>query len=142
MTEKYTGSCFCGAVEVQVTGPSVAEGYCHCKDCRAWSATPVTAFALWPEAMAEFTKGADKVADYSKTGSTHRKHCSDCGALLASAVPVAGIIDIYPLRLAGREFKPQMHMNYESHVLAMKDGLPKFKDMPKESGGSGEMMEE
>ena len=31
-----------------------------------------------------------------------------------------------------------MHVNYESTVLPMKDGLPKLKDFPAELGGSGE----
>ena len=35
-----------------------------------------------------------------------------------------------------------MHANYESTVLPMKDGLPKFKDFPAELGGSGDMLPE
>ena len=35
-----------------------------------------------------------------------------------------------------------MHVNYESSVLAMKDGLPKLKDFPAELGGSGESVSE
>lgn len=142
MTETFKGTCFCGAVEVQVTGPAVIEGFCHCTDCRAWSATPVTAYALWPAPNVEFTKGADKIADYSKTGATQRQHCSDCGSLLASAVPEAGLIDVYPLRLEGRAFQPKGHVHYASRVIDMNDGLPKFADLPAEAGGSGEMITE
>lgn len=43
----YVGRCFCGAVEIAVTGAPVAMGYCHCASCRAWSAGPVNAFTLW-----------------------------------------------------------------------------------------------
>ena len=35
-----------------------------------------------------------------------------------------------------------MHVNYESAVLPMKDGLPKLKDFPTELGGSGESVAE
>jgi hypothetical protein len=35
-----------------------------------------------------------------------------------------------------------VHVSYAETVLPMKDGLPKFKDFPKETGGSGEMMME
>jgi len=35
-----------------------------------------------------------------------------------------------------------MHVFYETTVLPIKDGLPKFKDLPKEAGGSGEEMAE
>jgi hypothetical protein len=48
MSEKvYNGSCFCGAVEVTVTGVPAGMGYCHCASCREWSAGPVHAFTLW-----------------------------------------------------------------------------------------------
>jgi len=42
----------------------------------------------------------------------------------------------------GLEFKPALHLNYESTIMPMKDGLPKFKDFPEEFGGSGEMLPE
>ena len=49
---KHTGNCFCGAVEVQVTGSPEGMGYCHCSSCRSWSGGPVNAFTLWkPEAV-------------------------------------------------------------------------------------------
>ena len=35
-----------------------------------------------------------------------------------------------------------MHVNYESTVLPIKDGLPKFKDFPAEMGGSGDTLDE
>ena len=39
-------------------------------------------------------------------------------------------------------FQPAIHINYESAVLKFKDGLPKFKDFPKDFGGSDETMDE
>ena len=39
-------------------------------------------------------------------------------------------------------FKPGFHFHYQETVLRMKDGLPKFKDLPKEFGGSGELLPE
>ena len=48
----YSGSCFCGAVQLTVSGEPVAMGYCHCRSCRHWSAGPVNAFSLWkPDAV-------------------------------------------------------------------------------------------
>jgi len=31
----HVGRCFCGAVEVEVTGQPEAMGYCHCGSCRS-----------------------------------------------------------------------------------------------------------
>ena len=38
--------------------------------------------------------------------------------------------------------KPVVHLNYAETVLPMKDGLPKLKDFPVETGGSGELLPE
>ena len=35
----HRGACFCGAVQLTVTGEPVAMGYCHCDSCRHWSAS-------------------------------------------------------------------------------------------------------
>jgi hypothetical protein len=35
-----------------------------------------------------------------------------------------------------------VHVHYQEKVLALRDGLPKFRDIPKEMGGSGETLPE
>jgi hypothetical protein len=40
------------------------------------------------------------------------------------------------------KFVPSLHVNYSASVLPMRDGLPKFRDFPKEFGGSGELAPE
>ena len=58
----YTGSCFCGAVALTVSGEPAAMGYCHCESCRTWSAGPVNAFTLWNPEHLKITRGADNIA--------------------------------------------------------------------------------
>ena len=41
-----------------------------------------------------------------------------------------------------RAFKPTLDVHYGEKVLAVRDGLPKFKDFPKEFGGSGDTLAE
>jgi hypothetical protein len=43
---------------------------------------------------------------------------------------------------ANFEIQPDLHINYAETVLPMRDGLPKFKDVPAAFGGSGEQMAE
>ncbi len=139
MAETYKGSCFCGAVQFEVTGEPMQQGFCHCNDCRQWSGGPVTSYALWQSSAVRVTAGGDKVVTYSKTGQAERRHCSACGGAVMSAIPVAGVDDVYPHLLKGFSFQPQAHVWYGQRVVEMNDGLPKFKDMPAEAGGSGEM---
>ena len=56
--EPYKGSCFCGAVELTVSGEPAGMGYCHCESCRHWSAGPVNAFTLWSPEAVQITQGA------------------------------------------------------------------------------------
>ena len=78
----YQGKCFCGAVEITVTGEAVGAGYCHCASCRSWSAGPVNAFTLWKPEAVKVTKGADNLGVFHKTGRSYRKWCKTCGGHL------------------------------------------------------------
>ena len=136
------GKCFCGAVELTVSGEPAAMGYCHCTSCREWSAGPVNAFSLWPPAQVKVTKGADHIATYHKTENSHRKWCKSCGGHLMTDHPGMNLVDVYAAVIPGLAFKPGLHVHYGESVLSIKDGLPKQKDMPKEMGGSGVLLPE
>lgn len=138
----YKGSCFCGAVEIAVTGEPALMGYCHCSSCRHWSAGPVNAFTLWKPDAVKVTKGEDNVLTYNKTQYSFRKSCKSCGGHLMTEHPTFGLTDVYAAIIPDLPFKPAVHVNYQETVLHMKDGLPKFKDFPKEAGGSGDMLPE
>lgn len=136
-TNTYKGSCFCGAVQFSVTGEPVAMGYCHCESCRHWSAGPVNAFSLWQPAALQITQGADNIGTYHKTPNSYRKWCQTCGGHLFSEHPGMSLTDVYAAVIPGLAHQPTVHVNYQETVLHIKDGLPKWKDFPKEMGGSG-----
>ena len=142
MADTYQGACFCGAVEIEVSGQPNAMGYCHCRSCRSWSGGPVNAFSLWDPAAVKITKGADHVATYNKTDMSFRQFCSLCGGHLMADHPPLKMIDVFAATIPGLAFKPVVHVNYQETVLPMRDGLPKLKDFPSEFGGSGETMPE
>jgi len=137
-----TGSCFCGAVEIRVTGEPEAMGYCHCRSCRHWSAGPVNAFTLWKPENVEVTAGQDFIGHFHKSDRSHRKFCRKCGGHLLTVHPEWKLVDVYAAVIPGVPFKPAVHVNYEEHVVRMQDGLPKLRDFPREMGGSGEAMAE
>ena len=142
MAETYKGSCFCGAVNVAVTGTAVAEGYCHCQSCRSWAAAPVNAFTLWKPEDVKFTKGEENVGVYHKTEKSHRKYCKLCGGHLMTFHPPWNLIDVYTATIPTYRHQPGVHVNYQETVLRIRDGLPKMRDLPKEMGGSGETLPE
>ena len=138
----YVGSCFCGAVTLEVSGEPEAMGYCHCRSCRSWSGGPVNAFSLWKPDAVKVTAGKANVAVFKKTPLSERTYCSKCGGHLMTNHPPLGLVDVFAATLPTLKFSPGVHVNYAETVLPMCDGLPKFKDFPAEFGGSGEQAAE
>jgi len=136
----YNGSCFCGAVKFTVSGDPAAMGYCHCSSCRHWSAGPVNAFTLWSPDAVKITQGAENIGSYNKTPKSTRKWCKSCGGHLFTDHPDWNLVDVYAAVIPGFSFEPGVHVHYQETVLPIKDGLPKQKDVPKEMGGSGEVL--
>jgi hypothetical protein len=124
-------------VQIVLRGEPVAMGYCHCDSCRRWSASPVNAFTLWkPDAM-RVTRGAEQIGTYNKTPRSFRKWCKTCGGHILTEHPQFDLIDVYAATIPDFAFTAGVHVNYQETVLPVRDGLPKFKDYPKEMGGSG-----
>ena len=138
----HQGQCFCGAVEIEVTGEPEGMGYCHCRSCRSWSGGPVNAFTLWKPEAVRVTAGGEYVATFQKTPQSQRQYCARCGGHLMANHPTFGLIDVFAATIPTLNFAPGLHVNYAETVLPMHDGLPKFKDFPAEIGGSGETMAE
>ncbi len=142
MSRTQKGTCFCGAVQIEVTGAPEAMGYCHCQSCRSWSAGPVNAFILFKNENVKVTGGQAHIGHFAKTERSDRQYCTECGGHLMTGHPHWGVMDVYAATIPGQTFTPAVHVNYAETVLPMKDGLPKLKDFPSELGGSGESVPE
>ena len=138
----HEGECFCGAVQIEVTGEPEAMGYCHCRSCRSWSGGLVNAFSLWKPESVRITTGADHVATFAKTPMSERKYCNKCGGHRMANHPPLKMVDVYSATIPTLTFVPGVHVNYGETVLPMKDGLTKFNDLPSEFGGSGKTIAE
>ncbi len=146
MSEKgvHEAGCFCGTVKFSLRGDPELMAYCHCDSCRQWSAGPVSAFTLWKPDALQLTEGADKIAVFEKNPGTvdetilsKRKWCSVCGGHLYTEHPTMGLIDVPAAVIGDFVFEPVFHVHYQETVHRIADGLPKFRDLPKEAGGSG-----
>ncbi len=142
MPERHKGTCFCGAVEIEVKGEPEAMGYCHCSSCRSWSAGPVNAFTLWKPENVSVARGGEFIGRFQKTEKSDRQFCTKCGGHIMTDHPTFGLTDVYAATIPSVAFVPGVHVNYSETVLPMKDGLPKLKDFPAELGGTGEAVPE
>jgi len=136
----HAGECFCGAVRIEAAGAPFAMGYCHCKDCRAWSAAPLNAFSLWSRDAVKVVAGADQLASFQKTEASHRKFCTKCGGHVFTDHPGGGFTDVFAATIPSLDFQPALHVHCESAVIELRDELPRYLDLPKEFGGSGKLV--
>ena len=139
---RVKGSCFCGEIQFSVMGKPIEMGYCHCNSCRHWSAAPVNAFTLWKSDVLEITQGHNNIGSYNKSAGSSRKWCKTCGGHVYTEHPDHDIVDIYAAVIPEQAFEPLSHVFYQEAIISIKDGLPKFKDLPIEDGGSGETLPE
>src|SRR5262245_9250022 len=116
----HFGSCFCGAVKLEVTGTPEVMGYCHCASCRSWSGAPVNAFTLWKPTQVQITHGAEHIATYEKSALSQRQYCCKCGGHLMNNHPPLGMVDVYAATIPTLTFKPGVHVNYMQTVLPMR----------------------
>ncbi|MGE0119617.1 MAG: GFA family protein [Dongiaceae bacterium] len=142
MADTHRGTCFCGAVAIEVTGVPLEMGYCHCSSCRSYSGGPVNAFTLWKPENVRVTKGAELLGRFMKTAMSERRFCTTCGGHVMVGHPSLGLVDVYAAMIPTLAFKPAVHLNYAETVLPMKDGLPKLRDFPAAAGGTGEAVPE
>mgnify|MGYP000843949959 FL=1 len=141
-TETYQAGCPCGAVQLEISGPPAVQAYCHCVSCRSWLSAPIHAAALWPSDHVKVVKGAGNLGLYKKTENSHRQFCKSCGAAVFVGHPGMGMTDVPAGSVKGLKYTPALHVHYGEKVMTVRDGLPKFKDFPKDFGGSGEMLTE
>jgi len=142
MAETHSGSCYCGAVEIEMSGPPLDMGYCHCANCRKYSGAPLTAFSLWKADDVKVRKGSELLGHFPSSEISDRRYCTTCGAHVMIDHPKLGLIDVRSAVPTTVAFKPSVHLNYEETVLSIKDGLPKLRDFPAAIGGSGQTMPE
>lgn len=135
-----SGHCFCGAVQLVVSGAPALQGVCHCESCRRWSASPMNAFTLWKPEQVRVTIGEDSIDSFEKTASSVRSWCKECGGHLFTHHPGMGLTDVYAAVIPDFPFAAELHVHYQEHCMSVPDGLPKFRNLPAEAGGSGETL--
>ena len=59
-----------------------------------------------------------------------------------TAHPTFDLVDVYAATIPDLKFEPALHVHYQERVLSLRDGLPKYRDLPEPMGGSGATLRE
>lgn len=76
----YKGSCLCGEVELEITGPIKSIIHCHCSKCRKNSGTAFATNGFVSKKHFCILKGQDKLSRFETSPGKKRHFCRVCGS--------------------------------------------------------------
>ncbi|HCH31967.1 MAG TPA: aldehyde-activating protein [Oceanospirillaceae bacterium] len=125
MTKSATGSCLCGAVKYQVTGPLRPVVACHCGQCQKASGHHVAATSAQRQDFELLEEQGLKW--FSSSQGIRRGFCQQCGgnlfwdkAELPSISIFAGTLD----QPSGLELVEHIYVEEKADYYQLTDGLP------------------
>jgi hypothetical protein len=74
------GSCLCGGVKFEITGPLLRPLNCHCSLCRKQHGAAFRSRVRVRESDFKWIKGEELVRYYESSPDFHRGFCSNCGS--------------------------------------------------------------
>jgi len=133
--KKITGSCLCGEVSYEFTGPVKVFQYCHCTRCQKITGSAHASNIIIDPENFKWIRGEEKVGRYELSEAKHfaSSFCKTCGSSLpwitqskkAMIVP-AGTLDDDP------KVKPIHNIFYADKACWYEnvDGLVKYDELP------------
>lgn len=136
--EPITLSCRCGRAHLQLHQAPVSQFYCHCDDCRAVTGGALVPTALFP--AESVTASGESLSTWTYK-TLPRTRCSACGTLLFGEPDGLGVRGVNGFLLPAGMFRTEFHIRCERAVVAVKDALPHYKDVPALFGGIDETVD-
>ncbi len=132
---KVTGSCLCGRVQYEATGPFPAFRYCHCERCQKLTGSAHSSSLLVPRERLRWTSGEKETVlfVYKEAENYTRHFCRTCGGPVPKPtrdgihmVIPAGTLDGDP------QVRPQANIFWRLHApwYVHASELPTFDERP------------
>jgi hypothetical protein len=131
MTTATTGSCLCGTVRFEITGPCKFMAHCHCSMCRKHQGALYSTMIGVERANFRWLSGQPDIVHYRASPAFARPFCSRCGSTVPDdsndmvGVPAGCLQDDPGIR-------PQAHIfvGSKSPMWDIDDDLVKFDEYP------------
>ncbi|MGC4029348.1 MAG: GFA family protein [Steroidobacteraceae bacterium] len=131
------GSCLCGTLRFEITGPLTAMLHCHCSRCRKQHGAPFATFATAAIDDFHWLAGEEAVDSHAVAPGGPRRFCRHCGSPAPSTAPSMGLAFIPVGLLEGDPgMRPQGHLFAGSKAgwYTIHDDLPQHDKYPPEFG--------
>jgi hypothetical protein len=87
----YAGGCLCGDLRYTITGPSLFESQCCCRDCQKATGTGHTTIIGIHRSQLEVTGGLSSYTNLGESGGTVTRHfCGRCAGRLYTSGSMPG----------------------------------------------------
>ena len=80
----YQGSCLCGAISFEITGPIKSIVCCHCSQCRKAQGTAFATNGIVASKHFRILTGEQFLSAYQVTPDQTRYFCKNCGSPIMS----------------------------------------------------------
>jgi hypothetical protein len=126
------GACLCGAVQYEITLPTLVCAHCHCTICRRGNGAGYVTWTILPEKQLEITSGLDCLSRYQSSDHGARRFCSVCGStLFGESIRTPDLAYIVLGNLEGPiDRMPELHSSFAQRVpwITVDDDLPRTED--------------
>lgn len=126
------GSCHCGTVKFQVTGPVHRFTNCHCPDCRKINGSAYGASMVVASEGFTITAGGDNLTAYESSPRKFRCFCRTCGAHVYARMDYKPEVVIVRAGLLEGDpgLRPQNHIwvSQKAPWHEITDSLPQFAE--------------
>lgn len=126
------GSCHCGAIKFQVTGPVHRFTHCHCPDCRKINGAPHSSNIVVNTDGFRITAGKENLTDYESSPGKFRAFCRTCGAHVFARINYKPEITIVRAGLIDGDpgIRPQNHIwvSHKAPWHEITDSLTQFPE--------------
>lgn len=82
MSKTLTGSCGCGAVQYEISGPVKLVVNCHCNTCRKMNGAAYSTYGVIARDALAIQQGQESIATYQVSENAQKQFCSICGSPL------------------------------------------------------------
>jgi hypothetical protein len=126
------GSCQCGGVRFEVTGPFLSASFCHCATCKKISGGAGTANGRARTEDITVLEGRELIETYQPDEGSAKSFCRVCGSnLFGGGWPEREQVSVRLSSIdTGLEQKPESHIFVRSVAdweTIPDDGLPRYE---------------
>lgn len=134
MEQIIHGSCYCGKVKIEISGPIFGFKHCHCKTCQKLSGTAFASNAIVSAEHFRIVAGRDFVHDYATSARKVMHFCGNCCSPIYAHMP-ENSEEVY-IRMGMLDEDPGLTPAYHWWVeqkapwFDILDGRPQFDRVP------------